>query len=77
MEAIASTPAGREAWVVVTSDHNVHNPFFRKGPLTHVPFLVHRPGQTERRDVSEPADLTDLRHVVPDFPLFAGGEGTE
>lgn len=77
LEAIASSPAGRGAWVVVTGDHNVHNPFFRKGPMRHVPFLVHRPGQTERRDVADPADLTDLKHVLPDLPLFAGEGGTE
>jgi len=69
--AIASSPAGREAWVVVTSDHNLHNPDYRKGPTTHVPFLVHRPEQTARRDVAENADLTDLKHVLPDLPLFA------
>lgn len=77
LEAIASSPAGREAWVVVTSDHNRQNPVYRKGPVTHVPFLVHRPGQTQRRDVAEPADLTDLAHVVPDLPLFAAGERAE
>lgn len=77
MDAIASSAAGREAWVLATSDHNLHNPSRRRGPMTHVPFLVHRPGQTERRDVAEPADLTDLRHVLPDLPLFAEGAGRE
>jgi hypothetical protein len=77
MDAIASSAAGEGAWVLVTGDHNLHHPLYRKGPMTHVPFLVHRPGQTERREVFEPADLTDLEHVVPDLPLFAEGEGTE
>ena len=72
LDAIASSPAGRDAWVIATSDHNVHSRY-RKGALTHVPFVVHRPGQTERRDFSAPADLTDRRHVVPDLPLFANG----
>lgn len=35
------------------------------------------PGQTERHDVYGPADLTDLRHVLPDLPLFAGPPRTE
>ncbi|MBQ7251220.1 MAG: hypothetical protein IJS32_01305 [Kiritimatiellae bacterium] len=77
LETIASSPEGRNAWIVVTSDHNLNFGSHLDGrPLRHVPFLVHRPGQTQRRDVSEPADLTDLRHVLPDLPLFAG-EGTE
>lgn len=75
LEAIASTPAGREAWVIVTSDHNVHDRWGRRGPRTHVPFLVHRPGQAERRDIARRADLTDLRHVLPDLPLFGGADG--
>ena len=77
LEAIASSPAGRDAWIIVTSDHNVHDPRFRKGAQKHVPFIVHRPGQTERHDVYGPADLTDLRHVLPDLPLFAGPPRTE
>ena len=72
LEDLAATPAGREAWIVVTSDHNLHKNRYLKGPKDHVPFLVHRPGQTERRDIAEPADLTDLRHIVPDLPIFAG-----
>ena len=72
MEALSATPEGREAWVVATSDHNLHKNRYLRGPKNHVPFLVHRPGQAERRDIAEPADLTDLRHVVPDLPLFGG-----
>lgn len=70
LEALAATPEGRGAWVVVTSDHNVSNHRYLRGPKEHVPFLVHRPGQTERRDIVEPADLADLRHVLPDLPIF-------
>lgn len=79
LDAIASSPAARDAWVIVTSDHNVHDRWGRRGPRTHVPFLVHHPGQTERRDIGRSADLTDLRHVVPDLPLFAErvGEAAE
>jgi hypothetical protein len=76
MEILSATPEGRAAWIVVTSDHNLHKRRYLRGPKNHVPFLVHRPGQTERRDIAEPADLTDLRHVVPDLPLFLG-EGRE
>lgn len=71
MEDLASSPAGRDAWIIVTSDHNLHNYRVRKGEKTDVPFLVHRPGQTVRRDIAGPADLTDLRHLIPDCPLFA------
>lgn len=77
LEAIASSPAGRQAWIVATGDHNLNYGPYRDGPVRHVPFLVHRPEQTERHDIFESADLADLRHVVPDLPLFAGGEGTE
>lgn len=72
LAALEDSPAGRDAWIIVTSDHNLHNYRVRKGEKTHVPLLVHRPGQTERRDFDEPADLTDLRRLVPDCPLFAG-----
>lgn len=71
LEALQATPAGREAWIVVTSDHNLRNRHLR-GPKTHVPFLVHRPGQTGQRDIAAPADLADLRHVLPDLPIFGG-----
>ncbi len=74
LAALASTPEGREAWIVVTSDHNLRTRHLR-GPKTHVPFLVHRPGQAARRDIAEPADLADLRHVVPDLPIFGGEAG--
>lgn len=74
LDALASTPAGRGAWIVVTSDHSLHKNYYLKGPKNHVPFLVHHPGQTERCDIAGPADLTDLRHVVPGLPFF-GGEG--
>lgn len=79
MEDLAASPAGRGAWVIVTSDHGLHHashPGPGKGRKSHVPFLVRRPGQTERRDIDAPADLTDLRHLLPDLPIFAGGEGT-
>lgn len=74
MEAIAASPVARDAWVIVTSDHSMHRLGDRhwKGSRTHVPFLVHRPGQTERRDIAEPADLTGLQNVVPDLPVFEG-----
>ena len=70
MEVLEATPEGRAAWIVVTSDHNLHRNRHLRGPKNHVPFLVHRPGQTERRDIAERADLTDLRHVVPELPIF-------
>jgi hypothetical protein len=73
LEDLDASPAGRGAWVIVTSDHglhNVRNPFPRKGAKDHVPFLVRRPGRTERRDIWEPADLPDLRHLLPDLPLW-------
>jgi len=39
---------------------------------------VRRPGQTARRDIAGPADLTDLRNVVPDLPLFVeSGSGKQ
>lgn len=72
LDAIAASPAGRDAWIIATSDHNVHNPRYRKGAQKHVPFIVHRPGQTDRRDIDAPADLTDLRHLLPDLPVFGG-----
>jgi hypothetical protein len=74
MEALAASPAGRDAWVVVTSDHSMHRLGDRnwKGSRTHVPFLVHRPGQTERRDIAEPADLADVLKVLPELPGFGG-----
>lgn len=72
MEALEAVPAGREAWIVVTSDHNLHKNRYLRGPKNHVPFLVHRPGQTGRHDITDPADLTDLKDVVPDLPLFRG-----
>lgn len=75
LDDLASSPAGRGAWVIVTGDHGLHNvtsPSVRRGAKDHVPFLVRRPGQTERRDIFEPADLTDLETVLPDLPLFAG-----
>lgn len=80
MEALSSTPEGREAWIVVVSDHNLHKNRFLRGPKNHVPFIVHRPGQTGRRDIAAPADLTDLRHVLPELPIFgedAGAAGPE
>lgn len=73
LDAIAASPAGRDAWIIVTSDHGVHKDRYRKGRKTHVPFLVHRPGQTERRDIAEPADLADLRSILPGLPPFADG----
>lgn len=72
LEALESTPVGREAWIIATSDHNLHKRRYLRGPKKHVPFLVHRPGQAERRDIAEPADLTDLRNLLPDLPIFAG-----
>lgn len=71
MEALEATEEGRSAWVIVTSDHNLHKLRYLRGPKKHVPFLVHRPGQTERRDVAELADLTDLRNLLPELPVFA------
>lgn len=63
-------------WVIMMSDHGSHFKDWSADPAAkrHVPFMVKAPGQTERRDLSEPIRLADFEQI-PGFPLAADEKG--
>jgi len=81
MDALRESGLWDEAWVLVTSDHGLHDAAWSRAPGCHdksrVPLWVKMPGQTEARSLDVPVRLDRLGELPFSIWPFAadGGEG--
>lgn len=78
VEVLQQTGHWDDSWVLVTSDHGVHQHAYGRDPveIRHVPLLVKAPGQTRREDIHTPVRLWALEDI-PGFPLPVGSPNRE
>ena len=63
--ALKQTGKWDHSWVLVTSDHGIHQRDYGAHPemKRHVPLLVKAPGQTSREDRQDPIRLDELDRI--------------
>ena len=69
VEALKQAGQWDASWVLVMSDHGVHEQAYGQDPveIRHVPLIVKAPGQTTRREMGDPIRLWTLEEI-PGFP---------